>query len=86
MAEDSLDVSKMNVKSGGKQRVIRDGWWGGKPHPMNYSNGVPKGLCVVLQERGVNTNGMDAEKMREILGSHPDFKFEKSRVERFLAD
>ncbi len=24
--------------------------------------------------------------MKEILGSHPDFKFEKSRIERFLME
>ena len=26
MPGDGLDVSKMNVKPGGKQRVMRDGW------------------------------------------------------------
>lgn len=86
MAEDSLDVNKMNVKPGGKQRLMRDGWWGGKPHAMKYSNGVAKGLRVVLEERGVNTNGMDGDKMRQVLGSHPDFKHEKSRIERFLSE
>lgn len=53
---------------------------------MNYAIGVPKGLRVVLEERGVDTRGMNGEKMREVLGSHPDFKNEKSRVERFLMD
>ena len=86
MAEDSLDVSKMNVKPGGKQRVMRDGWWNGKPQKMNYSLGVPKGLRVVLEERGVNTRSMSADEMRETLASHPDFKNEKSRVERFLME
>ena len=85
-AEDSLDVSKMNVNPGGKQRVMRDGWWGGKPQRMTFANGVPKGLRAVLEERGVNTHGMNADQMREVLGSHPDFKFEKSRIERFLLE
>ena len=84
MAEDSLDVSKMNVNPGGKQRVMHDGWWNGKPQKMNYSLGIPKGLRAVLEERGVNTKGMNADKMRETLGSHNDFKNEKSRVEQFL--
>ena len=44
MAEDSLDITKMNVKPGGKQRVMRDKWWNGKPQKMNYSLGIPKGL------------------------------------------
>lgn len=86
MAEDSLDATKMNVKPGGKQRVMRDGWWAGKPHPMNFRNGVPKGLRVVLEERGINTSSLNGEEMREILASHPDFKYEKSRIERFLSD
>ena len=43
MAADSLDVTYMNVKPGGKQRVMRDGWWGGKAQAMNV-NGVPKGM------------------------------------------
>ena len=86
MAEDSLDVNKMNVNPGGKQRVMRDGFWNGKPQKMNYALGVPKGLRAVLEERGVNTKGMNAEEMREILGSHPDFRDEKSRVEKFLSE
>jgi len=30
MADDLLDVNIMNVGSGRKQRVMRDGHWGGK--------------------------------------------------------
>ena len=37
-----------------------------------------EGLRVVLQERGINTHGMNVDQMREILGNHPDFKNEKS--------
>ena len=63
MAEDALDVNRMNVNPGGKQRKVRDGWWGGKPQSMNFAVGIPKGLKQVLQERGVDTTGMttDAE-------------------------
>ena len=86
MPDDALDVSKMNVNPGGKQRVMRDGWWGGKPQKMNYSLGIPKGMRVILEERGVNTRGMNADKMREVLGRHPDFKNEKSSIERFLEE
>ena len=32
MPDDALDVSKMNVIPGGKQWVMRDGFWDGKPH------------------------------------------------------
>ena len=84
MAEDAQDVNKMNVNPGGKQRVMRDTIWNGKIQKMSYSIGIPKGLRVVLEERGVNTRGMIADQMHEILGSHSDFREEKSRVEWFL--
>ena len=61
MPDDALDVSKMNVNPGGKQRIMRDGWWGGKPQKMNFSLGIAKGLRQVLEERGVDTRGMKAE-------------------------
>ena len=53
-----------------------DGWWGG----------IPKGLRVVLEERGINTQRMNAEQMREVLRDHPDFKNEKSSIEQFLCE
>lgn len=74
----------MNVKLGGKQRVMRDGWWGGKVQKMVTSSGVPKGLRMVLEERGVDTRGMNADKLREVLGEH--FKYEKSRIECYLTE
>ena len=43
MPDDALDVSKMNVIRGGKQRVMRDGFWDGKVQRMNYAIGIPKG-------------------------------------------
>lgn len=63
---------------------MHDGLWDGKAQKMNYAIGIPKGMHVILEERGINTKGMNADKMREILGSHPDFKNEKSRIERLL--
>ena len=63
---------------------MQDGYWGGEVQKMNYPNGIPKGLRVVLESQGVNTKGMSADKMREILGSHPDFQNEVSRIERLL--
>ena len=86
MPSDALDVSKMNVNPGGKQRVMRNEWWGGKPQSMNFSLGVPKGLRLVLEERRVDTRSMKAEDMRAALGSHPDFKNEKCSIERFLTE
>ena len=50
---------------------------------MNQS-GVPKGMRLVLHERGIDTRGMTATQMKKVLGSHPDFKNQKSKVEIFL--
>lgn len=86
MPDDALDVSKMNVHPGGKQRVMRDGFWNGQRQKMNYALGVPKGMKVVLEERGVSTRGMVADDMRRVLGGFPDFQNEKSSVERFLGE
>ena len=43
MPDDALVVSRMNVNPGGKQPVMRDGWWGGKPQPMYFNLGDTKG-------------------------------------------
>jgi len=81
MPDDALDVFKMNVNPGGKQRVTRDGFfWNGKPQKMNYSLGVPKGMRIVSEERGIDTCKMNADKMREVLGSHADFKCENPKL------
>ncbi len=74
MGEDSLDVNHMNVNPGGEQRVMRDGWWGGEVQKMVNARGIPKGMKRVLEERGVYTAKLNQKEMREILGSHPDFK------------
>jgi len=42
MADDSLDVSKMNVDPGGKQRVMRYGYWNGEVKKMNFAIGIQK--------------------------------------------
>lgn len=86
MADDALDVNKMNVNPGGKQRVMRDTIWQGKAQSMTFSLGIPKGMKRVLQERGIDTTGMNADKMREVLGNHYDFKNEKSMLEHFLVE
>ena len=83
-APDSLEVSRMNVNPGGKQKVMRDTVWAGKVQTMNYALGIPKGMRVILQERGINPQTLNADQMRTILSQHDDFRNEKSRVEQFL--
>ena len=46
---------------------------------MVFSDGTPKGMKCVLEERGVNTKGMKAEKMLEVPGEMLDFKYEKTK-------
>ena len=36
MPDDALDVTKMNVNPGGKQRVMRDGWWDTQKMPADW--------------------------------------------------
>ena len=90
MADDALDVNKMNVKPGGKQRIMRDTTWNGKIWKMYYTDRagtkVAKGMKMVLEERGVSTTGKTGDWMRKTLGEHSDFKDEKSMIERMLIE
>lgn len=44
-------------------------------------DGRPKALKMVLEERGVDTTRMVADKMRETLSHFPDFKNQKTLLE-----
>ena len=74
----------MNVGPGGKQAVMRDTVFNDAIQKMVDPAGIPKGMKLILQERGVNTDGMNAKKMREVLGSHADFKIAKTLVEELV--
>ncbi len=52
---------------------------------MVLRDGRAKGMRQVLEERGVNTKGMKADKMREVLGEMSDFKYEKTKVEKLVS-
>lgn len=60
----------MNVRDGGKQPFMRDTVWNGHVQKMVTPLGVQKGMRTVLEERGVNTVGMNAYKLRELLGEY----------------
>jgi hypothetical protein len=79
--EDGLNVDRMNVGPGGKQAVLRDTTWNGETQKMTLADGRAKGMKVVLEERGINTMGMNAAKMREALSQHEDFKNQCTLVE-----
>ena len=74
MAENALDATKMNVKLGGKQALLRDTVWAGKIQKMSFSIGVAKGMKLVLEERGINVDTLKADDMRKIFSNHDDFK------------
>ncbi len=78
MADDALNVEHMNVNPGGKQSKLRDTQWNGQAQRMVNPNGEPKGLRQVLEERGVDTSGMIAQKLRETLGKFSDFASQKT--------
>ena len=80
--EDALNVERMNVRPGGKQAVMRDTVWNGEVQKMILPDGRPKGMKLVLDERGIETTGMKADKMRETLRSFPDFKCQKTMLEK----
>ena len=85
-SNDALNVSHMNVKEGGKQPVMRDTMWNGEVPKMLDDDGIPKGMKRVLEERGVDTKGMNAIKMREELGQHPDFSNPKTILEELIEE
>ena len=89
IAPDVLDTRKMNLGSGGKQPVMRDGWNSrtNAPQVMNDDDRKPKGIRTILQERGLwLVGGMRLQCMkklkkkldgsccaRHLLGVQPDF-------------
>eukprot|EP00731_Ephydatia_muelleri_P008066 Em0004g404a len=56
IADNQLNVDKMNVSSGGKQPVMRDTVWNGNVQRMVLDDGRPKGMKIILKERGVDTH------------------------------
>ena len=84
MADDALNVDKMNVGPGGKQPKMRDTVWGGAVQRLVDDDGVPKGMRIVLQERGVDTTKMKAKDMRDLLKTFPDFNRQKTILEDYI--
>lgn len=57
----------MNVNPGRAQPKMQDTYWGGRLQKIVYRDGTPKGMKVVLQERGVNVTKMKGDKMGQAL-------------------
>ena len=83
-SDEALNVKRMNVKPGGKQPVMSDTVWNGVAQKLVDETGCPKGMKVVLHERGVDIKGMDTSKMRETLAKFPDFRNPKTLLEELV--
>ena len=83
VADDALNADKMNIGPGGKQQKMSDTVWDGKIQTM-VNDGVPKGIITVLQERGIDTTGMKANDMHDILKLFPDFTGQETILEEYI--
>ncbi len=70
-ADDALNVDRMNVRDGGKQPFMHDTVYNGTVQQMTTAEGLQKGLKTVLQERGVDTEGMNSCHLRDKLHQYP---------------
>lgn len=77
VADDALNVDKMNVSPGRKQPKLRDTEWEGCVQRMVDHHGISKGMKIILEERGVDTKGMKA------LKTHDDFSGQKTILEDY---
>ena len=82
--DDALIVSRMNVKPGGCQPKMRDTVYDGVTQRMVFDDGTPKGMRQVLIERHVNVKGMVAADMQRTLNEMRDFKYERTKVEKYI--
>ena len=74
----------MNVNPGRKQPQMRSTQWNGKEQLIALPDSKPKGMRLVLQERGIDTFGMNSEDMREALSTFTDFQNPKTIVEEYI--
>ena len=62
---------------------MRDTVWGGAVQKLVDDEGIPKGMRTVLEERGVDTTGMRAKDMRDLLKTFPDLNGQKTILEDY---
>lgn len=83
--EDALNAQRMNVSDGGKQPQRRDTIWNGQVQKMSTSSRQLKGLRSVLEERNVDTSGMNKADMVKIFENMHNLKVQKTRVEELIS-
>ena len=84
VGDNALNADKLNVGPGGKQPKMRNTIWGGRIQRLVDNDGIPKGMKLVPEERGVDTSNMRAKEMRELLKTFPDFRAQKTIFEDYL--
>ena len=84
IADNQLNVEKINVSSGWKQPVMRDTVWSGNVQHLVLDDGDTKGMKIVVEQRGVDTHGMNAEMVREKLNTYEDLKIQKTILEEYV--
>ena len=57
---DGLNPANMNMYHGG---IMRNTIWDGNIQKMVLPDGTPKGMKIVLQERGIAVKGLNADRM-----------------------
>ena len=81
----TLIASRMNVKPGGEQPVMRVSPFvsNGAPQRIVLPNETPKGFKMVLEERGEDVRKVKREDVAK-LSTFDDFKNEQNKVQRLL--
>ena len=69
----------------GKQPKRIDTWWNAQPQVTTNMSGEPKGLCTILEERGIDTAKMLKGDMKKVLKEMHDFKTQKTKIEELIA-
>ena len=105
LANDTLNAMNMNLNPGGKQPIMRDTIFNGQVQTMVFPSdypdeilrGKPKGMKVILQERGLWNLGLKAfcgksdillENLRccarHILAAQEDFRNQKPLLQEII--
>ena len=80
--DDALNTTQLNVNPGGVQPKMKDGWqWSGsvkQTQSMQLPDGTPKGMKLILKERGYNVTGLKKQDLQSALSKEPDFVEDKN--------
>ena len=81
--EDVLNMNRMNVNEGGAQPRMWDTVWDGKVQRLVLSDGRPREWEQFFKNEGLT---LIIWRQRICLGSHTDFKYEKTALEHLMQE